>query len=259
MAESRAYGIVGNPYSGSTLLSFVLGGAPGVFITLETTHILKNPDSCRCRQCGRGECPFWTDAFLARLRESPEDIHELVRERAARLLGASAVVFSDKDPAVYRSSLDRGRRLDGLVLLFKRPEAFVLSAVTHTSWTVEGALDRYVARQQRALGLFRDFAGPSPVVFYDDLAGRAERTVWLICRELGLPFDPGMLDFGGNRERFHTLGGNAGTYAHLKGHGRIVPDERWKTGLSAEMRAQIDRHGPARAMFRSLHERRLSD
>jgi hypothetical protein len=244
------------------------------------TDITRNPDSCRCRQCGKEACPFWTPSFLESCRARPDGMHDLIRRRAAELFQASTVVYSDKNPLSYRKTLETGNRIDRFVVLFKRPEAAVFSLMTHDHCSLETALASYASRYEACFRLLADFRTPHAVVFYDDFAARPAETVAALCERLEIPFAPGMLDYAANRARFHSLGGNSGAYANLrtteqlnadlkwdywqrvyspahvdwirKNHRTIALDEKWKTELSEKDRATVHKNGPAMRMFERL-------
>jgi hypothetical protein len=90
---------------------------------------------------------------------------------------------------------------------------------------------------------------------YEDLAQRPQETASRLCAWLGLPYEPGMLDYSATAH--HTFGGNPGPNATVRvRHAPVRPlegglaaspeirlDERWRAALGAELLERFEAIG----------------
>ena len=87
-------GIMSTAYSGTTLVSIVLGRARGVLFTSEVFQLrAKGTKTIGCKACGPS-CSFWTPQFLELCRESSQRYDRIV-DRARTLLGSTHVIFKE--------------------------------------------------------------------------------------------------------------------------------------------------------------------
>jgi hypothetical protein len=271
-------GIVGHSYSGSTVLSLMLGGAHEVFATCELEELRRRPPVARCRLC-REACSFWTPDFVQQCAAT-DRLHEIILDRAMTRLGKRILVSADKNPRIYHRAMQRGDRIDGFLLLFKRPEGHAFSFMTHERCDLAAALDEYAVICTRSLELLAQSDRPHLVVDYDDLARSPVATLTRICAFFGITFAADMIEYWRHPRRFHTLSGNSGAYAQFfeppraaaeleqaywkeeysPAHGRwllthlheIALDEKWREGLSGAQQEEIHRHRGSQETFERL-------
>jgi hypothetical protein len=272
--------VISASYSGSTLVSILLGRAPGVLFTSEVLQILKSgPKIIGCKACGPN-CRFWTPEFLDRCREDRQRYNQIAR-RAREQLGSSHVVFKEMAWSLYEQNLREGNQFDRFLLLMKCPQAYAYSCHVHQDLPVSAALDKYSREYRGALDFATRTGIPTTVVHFDAFSEAPEPELRRVCGHLGIDFSPTLLDLGWT-EWMHPLAtGNAGAFSHLdpkaeferevsadpywqrvykdrhiawirEHHGMIVPDRKWEAGLTTEQLAEVARHEGAQGVFASL-------
>jgi len=237
--------IVGAGYSGSTLLSMVLGGHPRLCAVGE----LRELDAFVSRDslCGCGarssRCAFW-NGVRARLPQPDFALHaggsrDEFLSRGTTLLravraeaGERTVIDASKWPAWAEGQKARGVRAVVLHLV-RHPDGVVWSHVRRGADLSE-ACRLWVNRNTEARRLATEAPGPSLTVRYEDFAAAPEATVASICAALGLEAAPGMLDF---RARAHHL--ISGNPMRFSGSSRIEADESWKERLPPSAQAAV--------------------
>lgn len=260
VALERAIMICGAGHSGSTLLGMLLGRAQGAFYVGEGAKARYLGDMSKplrkraCKVCG-DDCPVWSG--LTWNGQTP--LYPLVASHT----GAPTIVDSTKRPdwIVQRAAETRAAgATPHLILLLRDGRAVVNSRIRKyperpVVELVEGWLTQVAACQE----LFDAFEGPKRVVHYEELASEPERVMRGLCEFGALVYARDMLDIAGGEH--HPLGGNNGTQFLATRHqgqgslvqpgergriyyeqhaGRIRPDMRWKTELSAQNAALFD-------------------
>lgn len=280
----RVYGIAGCGFSGSTLLSFLLGSHAEVFCSGEACRafrtyrrLLEHTQPGYYCSMHHDRCDFWTPEFLA---ECDAGDLELMYERIARFdSGKRVVVHSFKYHQVYSEMLCRSFPLHGLILLFKRPVAYYSSARIHRGSSIAEACNRYADLNREALKLCDGHGIPVFPLFYDDLATTTEDCLVALCEWMGLDYQTGMLEPWAVSDRTHMVSGNTGVFMHMwdepvrdwilqsetwkqtyspdhekwleQNYRKIVLDEKWRS-LAAEEIARVYTHKSSREVFDGL-------
>lgn len=287
--EPRVFGVASTAFSGSTLLSFMLGAHHQVFATGEAYQLFgryrqfakecQTLDRCSVHQA---HCDFWIESFSEQCeRGGISDLYERITDYSEAI---STVVHSFT-VKVYEEILREGKPLDGLIVLFKRPVSYYSSRKQHNGSNVEAAADSYVSQYHEIRAFAESQRLPVVTLFYEDLAATPQATLQSLCDWMGLTYDPVMTTPWNAVERLHTIGGNAGTYMHLwdeafrekmlkspywqEVHGergrlwllenyrKIRLDERWKSLPPGEIQEMAARTA-AQEMFEDLMVRRSS-
>ena len=260
VALERAIMICGAGHSGSTLLGMLLGRAAGAFYIGEGAKArylgdLSKPLRKRaCKVCG-DDCPVWSGLTW----DGQAPLFPLVASHT----GASTIVDSTKRPdwIVQRAAETRAAGAEPhLILLLRDGRAVVNSRIRkYPEKPVAELVEGWLGQMDACRALFDGFSGPKQIVRYEELAAEPERVMRDLCDVSGLTYDPAMLDIAGGEH--HPLGGNNGTQFlatrdngqaaivqpgargrdYYEQHaGRIRPDMRWKTELSAEHAALFE-------------------
>lgn len=275
-------GILSASYSGSTLVSIVLGRAAGVLATSEVFQLAnKAAGAIACKACGRG-CPFWTPDFLDECRGNARR-YDAVASRARERLGSTHVIFKEMGWRTYERARRDGNRLDRFLLLMKCPQAYAYSCLIHEGRPVPESLDRYVREYRGALDFLAGCGKPVTVVHFDAYAESPADETRRICGRLGIRFSPGLLELGWTPWMHPLAAGNAGAFSHLgtredfergverdaywqrvyggrhiewirRHHGTIAADRKWEEGLSEAEKAEVARHEAATAVFETMRD-----
>ena len=140
--ESKVYVIGGTGFSGSTLLSFLLGANDHCFATGEIHHLFDSEDSvCSNHQ---EDCKFWTNEIRNEMRQHP-DFYNRCKEFIDLNAHSQIILHSTKILMGINTILDQGSQLDGIIVLFKRPEAFYKSISVHNQSSA-GQMSQRVCR-----------------------------------------------------------------------------------------------------------------
>jgi len=277
-------GILGTSYSGSTLLSFILGGHDRIFATSETTTLKRDGYHTECTMCRfrNISCPFWTPDLIDLCLTDMERRYATIEQAALSRLGKDIVIFSDKAPVIYKPLLEASS-IDRFIVLFKRPEAFYYSYKKHRMLnnkydTFEEILMTYIRHYERDLALV-DNGFPSFFLAYEDLVNDPLFWTYQVCEFLGVRFHNHMLAYWDSD--LHPLTGNLGPYmnalgaesfvgvhkafdrSHVRWHTEnrqsIVPDERWKKELDNYTIHAIRNHKGVQSIFAELVSRRIEN
>ena len=282
--DLKVYGIVGCSFSGTTLLSLLLGAHSRVFSTGEAHQAFQAyrclvPDPNGYRHCAMHHvsCKFWTESFLEECDKGDLDLlYNRVREEHA---GTDVVLHCFGTPKVYTEMLQRSNRLDGLIILFKRPVAYYSSAKTHLDRSLEDACNDYVHRYTQTLEICSELHIPSFTLFYDDMATKLTSRLESLCDWMGLDYEPTMRIPWAVADQFHSVGGNTGVYTHMwddstrnwvlrsdywketyspdhsewveKNYQTVTLDEKWRSLPSVEV-DQVNDHIPSQDLFKWL-------
>jgi hypothetical protein len=184
-----------------------------------------------------------------------------------------------------RVHLDNNNQLDGIILLFKRPEAYYKSVVIHQKIN---DIDKILSDYVRVYGKIIERANlegiPYRIIFYDDLATQTKSVLEKLCEFLRISFHEEMLEPWLKADDFHTVGGNTGMYMHVWGEDvfekevekeywknvyseehsawirenfrKISLDDKWKK-LDQKILKQVEEHKPVQDMFARLMAERM--
>lgn len=204
--------LVSQPRSGSTLLQRILGGHSDIHTTSEPWFML---EACEPLQPRSGRQPFeaggWArlarDEFLksaggrTALVEGIRAFAGSVYDRA--LANSGKPRFLDKTPRYYYILQELNEIFPDarIVILLRNPLAVLCSVVR--TWVQEHYErmpvyrdDLLLAPQRLADGI-RNAGSRVCILRYEELVSDPVREVGALCAWLGLPFEPGMLSYGG--------------------------------------------------------------
>lgn len=202
--------LVSQPRAGSTLLQSILAGSEAIHTTAEPWLML--PFLYALRETGhtadydaRVAARALHD-FLDTLTAGEDAYFEAIRILAIELYSracseAGKSHFLDKTPRYYKILPELARTFPGarFIILLRNPAA-VLSSILQT-W-VKDDLNRFDYFRDDLLAaprLLTNFASETPrsfVVRYESLILHPDETIRALCEQLGLPYYPGMLDYG---------------------------------------------------------------
>ena len=219
---SRLIGILCAAYSGSTFMSNVLDGLPGVKATgedhvlVDTSKIAESNSACRC---GAHDCEIFPIDLGWRLSDSVKRLGW--RGALEEHLASPVLVSSNKWLGIY----DRcGMHPDEVLLLWKDPRNWVISWMDRNpGCSVKEATFIWNRYYSEAMNAIERTKIPCCCMCLDDFVRSPEHELKRICSELGLECDPCALDT--DSVTHHHVRGNSGV---RKG---ILKDSRWKKGL----------------------------
>ena len=283
-AGLQVYGIAGRGFSGSTLLSMLLGAHSTIFSTGEAyrafqvyKRLFDNPDPANYCAMHYTDCNFWTDEFRQRCNSGDLDIlYEHIQKFDS---GKDIVVHSFKHPDVYAEILRRSLRIDGLIILFKRPASFYASVRVHLGQSVAIACNDYAEKYTQIIEMCTRENVPMYFLFYEELAANPESCLRSLCSWMGTVYEPGMTEPWKYSEDNHMVGGNTGAFMHLwsdsvrnwvlqsepwkkeytsehekwieENYRTITVDEKWRSLPPDELACVYD-HEPSRSVFEQL-------
>ena len=237
--------IVGAGYSGSTLLSMLLGAsadavAVGELRAFDRFIAESNPCSCGRRA---HDCSFWRPLcdeigstapllYAASDRRSFLDRGADLFRMVARRAGRRVAIDSSKWPQWAEGMI--ARDVDALIVhLIRHPAATVHSHRSRgTSLAQAIAIWRRRASEGRALA---DRCQRATLVRYEDMVAEPEPTLRRLCQAAGIGFSPMMLvaPYG---DGHHLIAGNPMRFAPQPVH---PASQSWQTELRPETIAQI--------------------
>ena len=231
-------GILGLDYCGSTMLSNVLSGLPGVVNVGESHWILDR--GLGCKECGNSECGIFSTKLISRL--TSEDIHggrwwDIILQET----GQEIVVSSDKLPKHY----DRFGTPDKLLFLYKDPCANIYSwckrkfpiAIEEgrkfNQEEVLAGISWWLVVTDRIITWLEGKNAEVACVNLEDFVNNSHEMTKGIAQWIGADFDPMAIKFW--KRELHYIGGNH-SVKRLKSnryfYKKITKDLRWKENLS---------------------------
>jgi hypothetical protein len=248
-------GLVGSSYSGSTMVSMVLGGMHGVFAIGESLWIEKysDDDILYCEEC-KGNCTIISNAVRKEMNNNKRKWWELIAGASQKEI----IISSDKTPMFF----DKHGMPDRVILLWKEPIAWMRSVMIN-----EGKLSKgYKELQGDSLTLFEErmrLAQKQWATHYrmvlswvnkncldyisvklEDFSLNPELSTKLLCEKIGIQYDGNAL---ANRKVRHMIGGNSmargvnRTTGYIQYFGNdIKPDLRWKEYFSCKQKEDIN-------------------
>lgn len=258
----RTIGVVGASFTGTTVpLLFVLDGAHAVFGAGETHWILDAAASfplvlqdhsryAGCRTCGVA-CPVWTPEFVAALQQDSRNWWSRIGMQAH----ADVVVTTDKVPDIF----DRLGLPDQIILAWKDPRAWVVSwylhqlAVAHdVSLETVRMPDEAIQQAKVWLVDFYRAAWAWVTVHYkcwtlfdlDVFVGSPEQELHRLCHDLGLAYNPAMLETLRLRTHHHIEGNwcaadSKGDYQRARPQHYLSYARSFGTGVAADLRWHV--------------------
>jgi len=200
-------------FSGSTILSYVLGSLPGSRSAGESHWLIDESSGGKllgCCQCGQ-ECRVLTDSFREALRRDQTGWYE----RIGQQLGADILISSDKTPRLL-DRFDPKRGFD-LIIVFKEPRMQFGSykkAMDRRSnpYNPEGYLKSWVDFYK---GISQyEICGQKIFLDSESFQQAPADIVCKLCGALDLRFDESCLNYW--EADHHTVGGNFNPYSRLK-------------------------------------------
>lgn len=225
-------GIVGSSYCGSTLMSVILDGIPGVAAVGET-HCIIDRDMSKmhnCRTCGN-YCYYLTDDFFEELRRDRAKWWEKFQKQ----FSVEHIVASEKWFSLY----DTLGLPDVVLLLWRNPASWACSWIMHSrkkvrdvtlselkpsDREVESAVGTWVNFYLNALGWVKDRCGRGsgirPIsLCFDRFLDHPNSVLLDLCHSIGLHFSASALNYA--ESAHHHICGNGGvTISAPPGHGK---------------------------------------
>ena len=184
------------PRSGSTLLRVILGSHSSLYA----------PPELPLKHLGVRAETQWIKASLDGLELSVEEVEHMLWDRvlaeALRRSGKPRIVVKTPSNVLVWERIAACWPDAQFVFLLRHPAAAVASL--HSSfdpaWRPEeaGSMEESVARGLRYMNVVEEARSALSgfTVRYEDLTASPERVVRELCEFLGLPFEPGMLEYG---------------------------------------------------------------
>ena len=240
---SRAIGIFGASFCGSTVVNCILDGLSGVAGVGET-HWIPEGGQQHCRACGPG-CEFITPDFVDYLLADQSKWWK----KWAGQMRVPTVVASEKWWAKY----DQLGHPDHGLLVYRSPAPWVVSWIHHhrikeadvllseikpTEEELHKATLTWATSHTNAMNWLKANNIPATVLCFEDLTSKPEQTLHHLCHQLDLPFELSALDYQGKAH--HHIAGNK--YASVgkvaQDHPRYLAEKRRQmpVGLSPDLR-----------------------
>ena len=238
-------GILGLDYCGSTVVSNVLSGLPGVVNVGESHWILDR--ELGCRECGSGACPVFSKKLLSRLRK--EDIGDGAWwDIISQETGFDIIISSDKLPRHY----ERFGIPDKILFLYKDPRANIYSwckrkfpeaveeSRNFSESEIKAGIGWWLTVTNRIVNWIEAQSSSIAAISLEDFTKNPSNMVRGISRWLGTEFDPSAIEFW-NRE-LHYIGGNHSVKRldntrHF--YNKITMDNRWKDHIDSSASEDI--------------------
>ena len=256
----RSLGIIGLDYCGSTLISNVLSGLPGVYNAGESHWILDR--NLGCRECHRSPCPVFSENLLHRLRSM--DLQKMNWwEEIGLQVGAEMVVSSDKLPRHF----ERFGVPDYLLYLHKAPESNIVSWCKRKFNSHDNLQNRFTTEQinkgidwwsrvsKDNLEWLSNQKSSLSELSLEEFSENPKSSLRVICSWLGIEYEPSAIEFW-NRE-LHYIGGNHSvkrTSPDNHFYNRIVQDRRWESMISDSDRYSIQNNEEIKSIQKQILE-----
>jgi len=238
--------VLGVARCGSTLLGRLLDRHPrvaalGEFMRLDRALARGRPCSCGAQV---EACPAWgpelgwieAETGFHHRRYTPQ-----FYQRVARARSADVVVDLSKTMTLglmrrWRFTRPAEAERAGFVLLV-RDSRGVLASSARRGKDVRRLLGKHRRWMNRLYRFARAQGERALVMHYEELCRAPESELRRLCAWLGIEFDSGLLR---QEAADHHLV-HSSTSDWLATHDGVVPDERWKSELSPDLIAQIER------------------
>jgi hypothetical protein len=210
----RTIGILGASFCGSTVVTSILDGIPGVAGVGETHWVLDDTNGdWHCRQCGP-DCEYITPEFIGRCQV---DFFPWW-EKWARQFRVDVVVASEK----WWKNYERLGAPDQALVVYREPAAWCVSWLHHqrvkeadvvlaeirpTPAELEAAAKTWTTCYNNALDWVAKRGAPAVALPFEDLITRPSSTFHWLCGRLDLPAHVDALDY--KARDHHQIRGNA--------------------------------------------------
>jgi hypothetical protein len=246
--------LISQPRAGSTMLQRVLAGHPEVHTTAEPWLMLHPIYALRERgheaEYGARTAFGALKDFLGTLEGGQNQYFEALQQMAVYLYGiacdqAGKNLFLDKTPRYYFIIPELAQIFPGakFIILLRNPLS-VLASILNT-W-VKGEwirLSRHYENLVLAPRLLLEgielLGSRATVVYYENLVSEPASQVANLCVQLGLDFEPEMLEYGNRPSPKGRHGDPAGVHKHM--HPTTASLDRWlELGHSRQTRHLAD-------------------
>ncbi|HXI50198.1 MAG TPA: sulfotransferase, partial [Candidatus Saccharimonadales bacterium] len=240
---------ISQPRAGSTLLQRMLAGHPSIFATAEPWIMLHPLYALRAQGHTADYNAEWARAALKDFCDNLEGGEQAYVE-ALRAMGVSLynqalqrsgrACFLDKTPRYYQICPELRRTFPEakFILLLRNPLAVLSSMLT--SWIQEDweRLELYqedlLTAPPRLEAALRGFGSDAILVRYEEMVQQPEQVMGDLCGRLGLPFDPGMIEYGGRPKPKGNMGDDVGI--HRFSRPVTESKDKWLAELAAPRR-----------------------
>ena len=219
-------GIVCPSYSGSTLLTALLGSHSDIFEGGELHWLLSNDREHVEKIIHKSESLLQSELIWKELFER-EVTPAILYDTVFTSVQQSIVIDSSKRPNYFEQMAQQNPSMSFLfIYLLKHPMRLLASHVMHRAQKPEC---RHMSREQVIEYLLDDLhrqivyqhlisakigcGNRILVLKYEDIVTRTRETLEYVLRELGLSFQEQMLEY--DRQEHHMLGGNAGPRSQI--------------------------------------------
>jgi len=254
MKKPKVAFILGDGYSGSTLLDLILGSHSRMLSLGEIDSFdtfLEQNHTCTCFRSQR-DCTFWqevlrhlseltgSDSFRLKPPAADERVvlnNTLNLFRAAQAV-SSAEVLSDSTKRFQRArKICRSGLVEAKVIHLLRDGRGVAFSHLKRGESFEDAVLYWKATNLAIRDWLQSGEAPDGVTIrYEDFCAQPSETVRQVCGLLGLDWEPQMMMFA--EKEHHNVSGNI---MRFKLDSSIKKDEEWKHKLGAENLSLFER------------------
>ncbi|MCW1842241.1 FkbM family methyltransferase [Prosthecomicrobium hirschii] len=242
-------GILSASYSGSTVLTMLLGSLPNSIALGETHWLSEKSNGFGCGECGES-CSVWTSKLIQKLSIA-ENWWQTIRESLGEY---DWLISSDKGPKTY----EKLGRPDRIILLWKDPRSWFRSARKHEGLSINESISSWCDLYEDALEYVENI---SDVVYidWDQFTIDPEEGIKELQQLLGYRIiSPCPSSYG----PAHMIGGNM----EARGNGRtseyteffnqtIRRDDRWQWEISKDENETISKHPRIIGVLKELQRR----
>lgn len=245
----RHIAVVGVSFCGSTVLTYVLGGLPGVANVGESFWAADGSSHAVCRYCHPKPCPYWTPEFVAGLKESQKDWYK----RLAAQMKSEIIVSSDKIMRTLRR-LDPELEFDAL-MSFRPPidayRSYRAKASPPAGKQLMG-MQEYLSWWSRVYqqGMDADNQGQRVCLEFEGFRKDPEGVLQRLCARLDLPYDPAALEYWKRPQ--HLIGGHFNAFGEERGVSELRISENTTPPYTDEEIAGYETHKVAIETYERL-------
>jgi len=255
---AKIIGLLSASYSGTTMMTTILGGHSKVFPAGETNWIERtDPTKYRCLTC-EGQCSHWTPSVLREIIKSRHRFEPMRRHFSQY----DWVVSSDKTPNYY---IEFGHP-DYFILQWKDPRSWFYSARKHEGREIDQAISAWCSLYERSIELVdrENLSIPVSYIDWDKFCVDPEARIKDLWLKLGLAAEShpdGLL-----RDKMHMMGGNLEAQGLQQGkdyneffNNGVRPDDRWQWNLDRQENERIIKNNRIEAVVKELNRRAYRD
>lgn len=263
--------IGGSSFSGSTLVSLILGSLPDVANineshwlishharsskSLSTKVEISNENSdefTHCRLCGV-DCAYWDIDFRRSLQRDKSQWIEKLSDR----INSDIIVTADKSLGTLRSLSDQKNFNCDMLILFKDPWRFLRSWMGRKNklQNPQKALDYWSRTYEELLNC--STVGKKIVVGLGELQNDPHWALKAMCDEFDLKYDSKAIQYWEKEQ--HYIGGNFNVYDKLSEIGPQAMEIRPISNLEYDEHLDeiVKNHGWSQKIYKRLYEERL--